>query len=143
MNVLSARVVEFRKKKGLTQEQLAKELNVSRGILSLVEAGDRTPSKEMAKRLSKYFKVPVDTFLFEEYVPQPPAQKMMLTPAMVTLLEVVDEYAAKRNIKITPAQKATMVNIMLEKNEKDPDKTQKEIDGLVEILLRLQQAQSL
>ena len=52
MNILSERVITFRKEKGLTQEQLAEKIGVSRAVLGVVESGLRAPSKEMAKEVA-------------------------------------------------------------------------------------------
>lgn len=137
------KIKALRKEKGMTQLKLAQATNISLAVIAGVESGRRNPSKEMARRLSEYFCVPIETFIVEDVDIQKITQKPTMTPTMVTLLEVVDSYAAKHNINVTAAQKATMVNHLMEENEKDPVKAQKDIDGLINFLLKLQQAQAL
>ena len=59
------KIKSLRKGKGLTQAQLAAVSNVSLAVIAGVESGRREPSKEVAKRLARYFKVPVKTFIIE------------------------------------------------------------------------------
>ena len=56
----SKRLKEIRETAGLTQEQLANELNVSRGAISYYEKGSRTPDIEFLDSLSEYFDLPFD-----------------------------------------------------------------------------------
>ena len=54
---------ELRKKKGLTQEELASELYVSRTAVSKWELGKGYPSIDTLKSIAKYFSVTVDELL--------------------------------------------------------------------------------
>jgi len=54
---------ELRKQKGLTQEQLAKSLYVSRTAISKWESGRGYPSIESLKQIAKTFDITVDTLL--------------------------------------------------------------------------------
>lgn len=56
----SKRLKELRETAGLTQEQLANELNVSRGAISYYEKGSRTPDIEFLDSLAEYFDLPFD-----------------------------------------------------------------------------------
>jgi transcriptional regulator with XRE-family HTH domain len=51
---------ELRKNKGLTQEELAKELYVSRTAISKWESGRGYPSIDSLKEISKFFSVSID-----------------------------------------------------------------------------------
>ena len=53
----------FRKKSGLTQEQLAEKLNISRTAVSKWESGRGFPNIEALKNISKVFQVPIDDLL--------------------------------------------------------------------------------
>lgn len=61
----SKRLKQIRETTGLTQEQFAKELNVSRGAISYYEKGERTPDIEFLNSLYEYFQctVPFDFLL--------------------------------------------------------------------------------
>lgn len=58
-------VKEFRKKKNLTQLELAKQLGITNDYLSAIERGSRTPGFKLAKKIADYFQVTVDTIFFE------------------------------------------------------------------------------
>ena len=49
------RLRQLREAAGLTQEQFAKELKVSRGAISYYEKGERTPDIEFLNSLYDYF----------------------------------------------------------------------------------------
>ncbi len=48
---------ELRKSKNLTQEELAKELDVTKEYLSMLERGDRNPSDKLKKKMADFFNV--------------------------------------------------------------------------------------
>jgi len=54
---------ELRKKKGLTQEELADKLNVSRTAVSKWESGRGYPNIESLKAIAKFFSVTIDVLL--------------------------------------------------------------------------------
>ena len=54
------KVNEARKNKGVTQEELAKAVGVSRQTIIAIEKGNYTPSVCLALKISKYFKQPVE-----------------------------------------------------------------------------------
>ena len=51
---------EIRKKKGLSQQKVAMDLNISREALSYYENGKRNPDVSMLVSMSKYFNVSID-----------------------------------------------------------------------------------
>ena len=53
----SEKLKELRKEKGLTQEELAKEIFVSRTLISKYENGAIYPTKENAIKIAEFFKV--------------------------------------------------------------------------------------
>ena len=57
------RLQELRKQKGLTQEELAKELYVSRTAVSKWESGRGYPGIESLKMIAKFFSVTIDELL--------------------------------------------------------------------------------
>ena len=56
---------ELRTAKGMTQEQLAKECEVQRTTITMIEIGENKPSVELAKKLGKIFDVAWSDF-FED-----------------------------------------------------------------------------
>ena len=59
---------ELRKQKGLTQEQLAEQLYVSRAAVSKWESGRGYPNIDSLKEISKYFEVSLDELLSSEEI---------------------------------------------------------------------------
>ncbi|KUK17583.1 helix-turn-helix transcriptional regulator [Thermococcus sibiricus] len=61
------RLRELRELKGLTQEDLAKTLGVTRQTIIAIEKGKYNPSLELAFKIAKFFKVNIeDIFIYEE-----------------------------------------------------------------------------
>ena len=50
--------------KGVSQRQLAYDINVSPGLIGMYETGKRKPSLEKAIIIARYFNVPVENILF-------------------------------------------------------------------------------
>ena len=59
----NAKLQELRKKKGLTQEELAEALYVSRTAISKWESGRGYPSIDSLREIAKYFSVTIDELL--------------------------------------------------------------------------------
>ena len=51
---------EIRKKRGLSQQKVAMDMNISREALSYYENGKRSPDMSMLIALSDYFNVSID-----------------------------------------------------------------------------------
>jgi len=51
---------QFREKKGLTQEELAKRLEVTRQTIISIETGRYVPSIVLALKIAKFFKTNVE-----------------------------------------------------------------------------------
>lgn len=64
--MLSEKLYQLRKKSGLSQEQLAEQINVSRQAISKWESGSAFPESEKLIIISKYFGVSVDYLLKDE-----------------------------------------------------------------------------
>ncbi len=60
---LGKRIQDFRRQKGITQEELADMMNILRSIMSKMESGDRKISAEESKKLSEIFAVPLDNLV--------------------------------------------------------------------------------
>lgn len=122
MNVFAARLINLRKKRGLTQEELAKSINVTRAIISMVEASTREPSKELAKRLADFFQVPVELFIYKEDIQSPESTKKMISTAQILqIADIVAEYLSQNNYEILPEQRAALVEHFYQQNLHDAD----------------------
>lgn len=51
---------EIRRRKGLSQQKVAMDLNITREALSFYENGKREPSFSLLNRMSIYFNVSID-----------------------------------------------------------------------------------
>jgi putative transcriptional regulator len=64
---LKNRLEEIRKQNGLTQEELAAKLEVSRQTISSLESGRYNPSILLAFRIARMFDLPIEEiFIYEE-----------------------------------------------------------------------------
>ncbi|MFA9377581.1 MAG: helix-turn-helix transcriptional regulator [Lachnotalea sp.] len=58
---------EIRKERGIRQEELAKELEVSRQTISSLEKGRYNPSIQLAFKVARYFNMSIEEiFIYEE-----------------------------------------------------------------------------
>ena len=60
------KLLELRNGKGMTQEELAEDLFVSRTAISKWESGRGYPSIDSLKEISKYFSISIDELLSSE-----------------------------------------------------------------------------
>lgn len=63
---LGEKLLQLRKQKGLSQEQLGEQIEVTRQTISNWELGDTSPNPEQLKRLSRLFQVSIDELLGNE-----------------------------------------------------------------------------
>ena len=63
---LSEKLYTLRKKSGLSQEQLAEQLNVSRQAISKWESGTSSPESDKLISISNYFNVSLDYLMKED-----------------------------------------------------------------------------
>jgi len=64
---LKNRVEQFRKEKGLNQEEFARALRVSRQTVSSIETGKYNPSLELAFEIADFFQKTIEeVFLWKE-----------------------------------------------------------------------------
>ena len=62
------RFYRLRKARGLTQEDIAKKLKVSKAYLSMIETGKRSLDYEMAIQMARIFDVKPDDVFFEDVI---------------------------------------------------------------------------
>lgn len=63
---LANRLPVFRAENRITQEQLAKEIGVTRATIVAIEGGGYNPSLELAFRLARYFKTDINSIFSVE-----------------------------------------------------------------------------
>lgn len=64
---MKSRLEEIRKQRGITQEQIAADLKVSRQTIGSLENGRYNPSITLAFKISRYFDMSVEEiFVYEE-----------------------------------------------------------------------------
>lgn len=60
-------LIKFRKEAGLTQQELAEKMKVSRQTINAIEAGRFKPSVILAIKISRFFNRPIEEiFLYKE-----------------------------------------------------------------------------
>lgn len=62
------KLMELRKKSGLSQEELGEKLNVTRQTISKWELGQTTPEMEKLKEMASFFQISVDELLNENEI---------------------------------------------------------------------------
>lgn len=55
---------EYRKSNDLSQEELAKILQINSDYISMIERGIRTPGFKLANRMANFFKISIDELNF-------------------------------------------------------------------------------
>ena len=64
--VVSNSVQKFRKQQGITQEELASAVNVTRQTIIAIEKGNYTPSVLLALKIARHFNTNVESvFIYE------------------------------------------------------------------------------
>lgn len=57
-------IKEIRLKKGITQVQMAEDLQITRQTINAIEKNKYNPSLELALKLIKYFNVPIEELFY-------------------------------------------------------------------------------
>lgn len=65
--IINNTVSDLRLKKGVTQEEFAEAVGVTRQTVSAIEKGNYTPSVLLALKIAKFFKQPVEKIFKIEY----------------------------------------------------------------------------
>ena len=118
----------------MTQMKLAAATNLSLGVIADIESGRRDPSKEVAKRLSEYFGVPIQTFILEDAPITETATKTVDMGTVLMISDIVAEYLAKHGYEITQEQRAALIDHFYQQNMTEPDK----INEMLSVMAALQ-----
>ena len=90
MNTFGKKLAELRKDKGLSQTQLAKQLDTSISVISRYERGEMTPSIANAKRLAELLDTTVGYLLGESE-----ETDALKDPAMLKRLNAINSLPVK------------------------------------------------
>lgn len=66
INVIKNKIMELRRKQGLTQEQLADDLGVTRQTIISIEKGKYVPSLALAMKIAIYFNLSIEKIFTNE-----------------------------------------------------------------------------
>lgn len=99
----NSKLYELRKKKGLSQEELANKLNVSRQTISKWELGDSTPDMEKLIAISDLFEISLDQLVLGKE--QSSAEPISKTSEVRDILEekvltIENKKKARKGLKI-------------------------------------------
>ena len=96
------RLYQLRKQKGLSQEELASRLNVSRQTVSKWEVGDSTPDMEKLVAMSALFDVSLDQLVLGKEAPQTtvPVKSELVTTISEKVLTPDNKKKDKSALKI-------------------------------------------
>lgn len=61
---MNENLVLARKKKRLSQNEAAKKIGISSGMLAMLETGDRKGSDETKVKVSRFYDMPIDYLFF-------------------------------------------------------------------------------
>lgn len=61
---MAVSMADLRRAKKITQEDLAKEVGLTKGAIGMYETGKRTPSLKTAKVIANYFEVSLEEISF-------------------------------------------------------------------------------
>ena len=90
--MLAENLKTLRATQKLTQEELAKEMNVSKGAVAMWETGKRNPDLDINKKIASYFNVTIDYLLDKETsTKKDPASDDQIKFALFGTTEVDDE----------------------------------------------------
>ena len=113
------RIKELRKRKQLTQAQLAKMLHVSQGMISSYESGNYQPDNDMLIQLAEIFGVSIDVILGRE------------EPAPFTLSEAdIDTIAQRVQSRTAPALDEQLVEMLTALSPSQVQRVMDFVEGL-------------
>ena len=88
--LLAFKIKEMRKQHNYTQEYVSHYLNMSRGGYAQYEIDRRTPSLEMLLKLSKLYKVGIDTFINPDTIPLTESEQSIIWGTRNSLQEEIE-----------------------------------------------------
>ena len=85
------KIIQLRKEKGLSQEELGEKLNVARQTISKWELGETTPEMDKLVQLSEIFNISLDSLIKdkEEIKTENNTNTQKLAGIIITILKVI------------------------------------------------------
>lgn len=118
MNV-QERIQELRKQKGISQEELAGELGVSRQAVSKWESGQSFPELDNIIALSDYFGVSADHILKGTETPQvTKSQTPIAAKPKISLNDRIKSYIARKNAETESEEKEVILQLAVTQKQR-------------------------
>ncbi|MBW4889525.1 LexA family transcriptional regulator [Mucilaginibacter sp. HMF5004] len=101
MSNISSNIKFLRKKKGLTQQQFADQVNIKRSLVGAYEEERAEPKYDLLKKLAVFFDITVDDFI-NETIDEKWAPKPKGNPANLRVLSISVDKDDNENIELVP-----------------------------------------
>jgi transcriptional regulator with XRE-family HTH domain len=101
MSNISSNIKFLRKKKGLTQQQFADQVNIKRSLVGAYEEERAEPKYDLLKKLAVFFEITVDDFI-NETIDEKWAPKPKGNPANLRILSISVDKDDNENIELVP-----------------------------------------
>ncbi|MEQ2129931.1 helix-turn-helix transcriptional regulator [Caldanaerobacter subterraneus KAk] len=98
--MLGKRIKELRKKKGITQKELASYLGVSDRAVGYYESGQRTPPPDILQKIADFFNVSTDYLLGRTDIYNPADEITEAVSDDPELLEFWNELKEREDLKL-------------------------------------------
>lgn len=87
------RLKELRKEKDITQEELAKQIQVSPSTIGMYETGRREPDFETLQKFADYFRVSTDYILGRD---EPPKKHLPIVGGLINMIAALSPEKQKQ-----------------------------------------------
>lgn len=101
------RLVQLRKKRKLTQAELADRVGITRSALSQYEIGSRSPDYEIVQRIANFFDVSIDYLVGGASAPTNPLHIMDFAND-----EIITEPVYYKGMELTTEEKKELIAII-------------------------------
>src|ERR1700753_5411 len=101
MSIISSNIKFLRKKKGLTQQQFADQVNIKRSLVGAYEEERAEPKYELLKKIAAFFEISVDDFI-NETINEKWSPKHKGDPANLRVWSISVDKDDNENIELVP-----------------------------------------
>jgi len=103
MSNISTNIKFLRKKKGLTQQQFADQIDIKRSLVGAYEEERAEPKYDLLKKIALFFEITVDDFI-NEVIDEKWAPKPKGNPANLRVLSISVDKDDNENIELVPVK---------------------------------------